>query len=404
MADPDHLAVVLQGRKAVEPWREKRARKGESEVLDLGGADLHEKDLSQLPLQRANLENADLSGATLAGTNLSNANLNGADLRGADLTEAYLHGAELTAADLAPRHGQPANLAAANLEMATLRRACLDDAVLTDANLHGAELRGATARRAVFDRADAGDATLAEADLAGSSWRQADLRGASFEKAILGGTDFFEAGVEGARFSDARDLRTAWHLTTVEGHPADFAACRREWPERYVDWEQISTFGRLRLLGVSYSALVLIIFYIFVLDFYNNKVAIARGWAERVAESAENLPPIVRDANQTLALELRDKLQPASPPAAASHLLASFFLLAIGSTLYQFRCPEEVKTFTRVYWCYALRHPLIHYWPLCWRDRWLRLVCFGCYVLGASLAIWLVVVKVGWVLWYLVTH
>ena len=80
-------AAALQ-RRLTNRWEE---------GLDLAGADLRRRDLSDFEeeLVRANMQGADLSGARLTETQLPYANLRGADLTGADL-----RGADLTGADL----------------------------------------------------------------------------------------------------------------------------------------------------------------------------------------------------------------------------------------------------------------------------------------------------------------
>ena len=63
-------------------------------------------------------------------------------------------------------------------------------------------------------------------------------------------------------------------------------------------------------------------------------------------------------------------------------LLVSTVLLAIASTLYTFFSPSRIKEFSRDQWCDQLGRSLLHYWPLAWQHRWMRLICFACYTLG----------------------
>jgi uncharacterized protein YjbI with pentapeptide repeats len=78
---------------------------GGGKLVDLGGANLRDADLSNANLGGADLRDADLSGANLSGANLGGANLRDADLRyanssHADLSNADLDGANLGGADL----------------------------------------------------------------------------------------------------------------------------------------------------------------------------------------------------------------------------------------------------------------------------------------------------------------
>ena len=71
------------------------------------------------------------------------ADLSGADLYGVDLTSASLRAADLTGANLTSANLTRANLAGANLTRANLTRANLTFANLTFADLAGADLAGA---------------------------------------------------------------------------------------------------------------------------------------------------------------------------------------------------------------------------------------------------------------------
>ena len=74
------------------------------------------------------------------------------------------------------------------------------------------------------------------------------------------------------------------------------------------------------------------------------------------------------------------------PPLFASPSLAVFELLhlAVGSTLYTFFCPSRVKEFSRDQWCDQLGRSLLHYWPLAWKHRYIRLLCAACSALGGA--------------------
>jgi hypothetical protein len=56
----------------------------------------------------------------------------------------------------------------------------------------------------------------------------------------------------------------------------------------------------------------------------------------------------------------------------------STILLAVGSTLYTFFCPSRIKEFSCDQWCDQLGHSLLHYWPLAWKHRYIRLTCAAC--------------------------
>ncbi|MBI3092511.1 MAG: toll/interleukin-1 receptor domain-containing protein [Candidatus Tectomicrobia bacterium] len=122
MANPEHLAILNQGVKVWNKWREQEP----GIRPDLSGADLR----SSRDLRWVNFSHAKLHDAKLCGVNLQVARLEGADLPGAKLCKANLGSADL----------RVANLTSANLCGVDLQGANLAWANLTDADLEGAKL------------------------------------------------------------------------------------------------------------------------------------------------------------------------------------------------------------------------------------------------------------------------
>lgn len=130
MADPEHLKVVRDGRKAIARWRKQHSGRR----LDLREADLSRADLVSANLWEANLSAADLGGADLFAANLGGSNLSGALLAMADLSEVDLSGADLRGASLFS-----ASLTAVNLRGANLSAAVCDSTMFGDCDLSQAE-------------------------------------------------------------------------------------------------------------------------------------------------------------------------------------------------------------------------------------------------------------------------
>jgi hypothetical protein len=136
MANPEHLAKLLEGVNAWNEWRAKNH--GLIPVLteaQLSGISLKEANLFRVYLISANLHEANLDEAQLTGADVSAADLSGATLRRANLAGAEFSGTNLAAADL------------------------------TEANLYLADFRGANLDRCNFRGATVGNTTFGNNDL-----------------------------------------------------------------------------------------------------------------------------------------------------------------------------------------------------------------------------------------------
>jgi Pentapeptide repeats (8 copies) len=291
-----------------------------------------------------------------------------------------LAGADLTSA----------NLAGINLAGGYLRGANLTGTNLTEADLHHANLYEANLASAILAGTDLTGANLCEANLA-----SAYLNWAALYETYLG-------LVRGAHL--ARSLETV-RLTPTEptdaaNHTTDsihFEYCDRLWPEQWLDWERLRVVGRLPLFGVSYTVLILIPILFYSLALYNNKVERVRAWAEHIVVLPDSTLP-------RLAPFVLERLHPCPIPSLSFLLLVSTVLLAVGSTLYTFFCPCRVKEFSRDQWCDQLGHSLLHYWPLAWKYRYLRLACAACYALGGAGALWVLGTKVWQTALFILKH
>lgn len=172
MANPEHLAIIRQGRDAWNQWRDKHP-----EIIpDLRGTSLRGYDLS-----RMNLRRADLTGAILWEVDLGVSDLNGAKLTGTQFYKADLTGAHFVKADLTR-----SQITEANLWLAWLYRANLCKANLSHSNL----------RQVIFRWANLQQANLSRTDL-----READLRHANLTRAKLINANLIEAKLQGATLS-----------------------------------------------------------------------------------------------------------------------------------------------------------------------------------------------------------
>src|SRR5712692_9706281 len=146
---------------------------GNPEQLDISHHDLRGIALMNGNLRGANLSQASVCEANLCGADLSKTDLHGADLSGTYLCWADLHGANLCEADL-----RKADLSCADLRETDLRGAILYGAFLGRADLRGTSLDKTDVRGADLSWARFGEASDDE-QLKHRLWR----RGAIFREA-----------------------------------------------------------------------------------------------------------------------------------------------------------------------------------------------------------------------------
>jgi uncharacterized protein YjbI with pentapeptide repeats len=139
MANPEHLAILKQGVKAWNAWREKNP----GIRPELSAAQLDAAELRSANLNSANLKGAGLHLAKLRDARLDNANLQGANLSDVELISAELSLANLTGADLSRADLRLTDLWSAVFNNANLAQSKLDLADLSDASLSHADLREA---------------------------------------------------------------------------------------------------------------------------------------------------------------------------------------------------------------------------------------------------------------------
>lgn len=417
MANPEHVEVIKRGNpKEIERYKHQK----NLEVWDLSGEDFSEIDLIQINLVHANLEGATFG--NVAKTNFHKANLKHARFQDGKCDNADFSDADMADAEFINVSLEKSSFQQAKLGKATFRGCTGQFVLFTKAQLSGAIIENCSfpnARASVikldilhtfegvdFERSTLDQATFRNTTIDHVNFRECNLRLVDFSDSTLKNRcNFFEANLESARFEGCEGLHTAKNLEKTDNrHAYNLDACKLDWQERWFNWEIISGFGRINFLGVSYSALALIIAYVYAVDYYNENVRLLKGWASSVVERSQELSEELSDPVEIAATKIHENLYELEPPWEAGWLVTAFGFLAIASTLYQWRCPPVVKEFRAVHWRYALGRPLLHYWPLSWKERWVRIICASCYLAGAIIGIFLVAYKVGWVANYLITH
>ncbi|MEP7287484.1 MAG: pentapeptide repeat-containing protein [Chloroflexota bacterium] len=199
MANEEHLAILKQGVKVWNTWRE------ENRAIR---PDLSKANLRRAKLKGVNFDNADLNAANLRETELIEAKLHATNLSGANMSEANLIGADLSGSDLSEgffsqAYFRGANLTGANLSEADLVQADFGTAYLEEANLDSVDARKANFRGADLSRASLSKANLAEvnfnqAKLSVANLSYSNLSGTTFNRADLSNVDLREANLTGS--------------------------------------------------------------------------------------------------------------------------------------------------------------------------------------------------------------
>ncbi len=137
---------------------------------------------------------------------------------------------------------------------------------------------------------------------------------------------------------------------------------------QWASWSRLRAFGKLPFFGVSYSGLVGIPTFLFLISIYNQQIIRFQNFSNQLRNHSEQ---VVFNLHQI-----------AIPPLSLT-LLFSFVLLAIASTTYAIFCPSRVKEFSYERWVDEFQRSAINYVPLGWQNPHARAVCALCYPLGA---------------------
>jgi uncharacterized protein YjbI with pentapeptide repeats len=207
MADEEHLAVLRQGVRAWNAWRQ--ANPGLRP--NLSGANLDGADLSQAKLHWTNLY-----GASLRGTVLNDAELIRAELTAANASSAKFARADFRGALFTSPNSESARTFGANLSSANLTGANLTKVDLTGVNLARASLRDAHLTGSIMEQTDLRDADLCGANLSGVVFDGTLLQGANLRDCIVSGCAVWNSELDGAEQVNLRITPSSEPLITVD--------------------------------------------------------------------------------------------------------------------------------------------------------------------------------------------
>lgn len=415
--------TTLPGERELNAWRERNpGRLLDCVGINLSGKQLNDRNLSWIDFTGANFRDAVLPNASLAHSQLDNAlfdraRLPNANLKGANLTRAVFCNAELTNASFVDatfdetRFDQ-ANLNGAsfgggvdfsgssfpgcNFDSCTLVRASFIECDLVKATFRSADCMGSQ-----FDGADLFEAKLENANLAYASLQRAKLKGAVLTYANLAAANLrdaslYEARVDAANFQSVTGLHRCRDLASVRiespAQPKYVETVVVPAIDRLLGWDRLRTLGKLPLFGASYTALGFLIFFFYLLRFYNHKLDHIRAIA--AATDADGL-------KSSLANAILRFLHHEPPPTMSVLLFLSTISLAVAATVYAVKCDERIQEFSKAQWRDQLDRSLIHYLPFCWEGRTARIICAITYLLGGLGALSVLAVKIVETLTYL---
>jgi uncharacterized protein YjbI with pentapeptide repeats len=272
-----------------------RLRGARLDETNLQNADLSDADCTGAIFQGADLPGAKVSSGTiLVSTNLGGAKLDREILRIATISKASLTGQDLSHFDLSRLNLNGVNFASVTLCKTNFSAAELIEARFDQANAEGAIFNAANLTQAFFDYANLMFSAIVEANLTRARFLSARLRGANISKA-----NFYEATLSNASMDLVVGARLAKNLLTTKNgqQPVNyFDTAVRSWPERWLDWERLRIFGRLPLFGASYTGLIIIPVYVYVLGIYNDKVEATRIWLAHSFETGGGISATAAEA------------------------------------------------------------------------------------------------------------
>lgn len=192
MANPVHLAILKQGTKVWNKWREEN----QNIIIDLSHANILDVKLSKV-----NLSNANLSGAKLAGVNLVSANLSYSNLVCANLVGANLKNAKLVASNIAGANFTNAKLI--NAELSRVKTNAYIFHSIKSAVPKNSDLKTAEFLSANFISADLSEASLAGSELDHANFTRTNLSGANLSGSMLNHAIFVNTTVNDLDLSGA---------------------------------------------------------------------------------------------------------------------------------------------------------------------------------------------------------
>jgi uncharacterized protein YjbI with pentapeptide repeats len=212
MANEEQLAILKQGVKVWNEWREKNSEKIDISGADLSGGNLGRADFSGVDLHKTNLSKANLRDAYFVSANLSGTILSEATLIGANFVSAAMYKTDFSKANL-----NFADFGRTELNMGVQFTAEIRDSNFSEAHLGYTSFIGASLSRISFKgtkffRTNFSEANLAEIDLSSAYLDSVNFSKANLHSLNLGQTKILRITFDDVDLSEMDGLEQVEHL------------------------------------------------------------------------------------------------------------------------------------------------------------------------------------------------
>lgn len=319
-------------------WNEWRHKKPEIKI------DLSNHNFEGFNFDEYNLEDANFIGSNLQRASFGFSGINRAVFRNANLSSVKFRQVALLSADFQEANLEGVNFMMANLERANFSGSNCQGAKFISSNLLESNFTLANCRHASFNLSILGNGQFGETDLRFACLQAADLTQTKFMKCKMGPTNLHRISFSGSNGEHHQPLHD--FTETIQ--------C-----DHWLTWGRLRWIGKLPLFSVSYSTLG------FGLTYVNCVEAINRS-------------KVVTFLNYPIGV-----------PHRISMILFASVMLAIGATLYAYRCPKRIQQFDETQWVEEFGHSRLQYFADSWSDRPWLYPTFAFTVIGGVVSVWL---------------
>ncbi len=331
---------------------------------------------------------ARLAGLNLAKICIENAHFNTAILTSAVLQDSRIRHSSLYNANMEGVKGHNAVLHDVDMRGASIKNAVFDGVVFENVKSSRINAEYAHFVGATLSHIDFYGGTLARAKLTSACLEQSDLREADLRHAILNGANLSRARLQKAKLDGVHLERTNFvraqglygkdralaDVDSIAIHHIQDAVFRHNSDK--VGWDTLRSIGSLKIFGISYLTVVIIVSYVAVAAQFNAAAAHARDVASGFIQA--------ETSHTEMWSRVLSRLPDLPVPGHLGRQLVATLCLAIAATIYALFCPAEIKEANEVKWTRELDQPLWEYRAANWSRMKMRYACAVLFALGGA--------------------